>query len=138
MQFERNVRFKKEINLTPLIDVIFLLIVFFLLTSKFITTEVIDLNLSEIKDGEAVLVDDEAVIIMLEYGGKFTLDKQSYKIRMLRDKIKGLIINNKRKDVVIINNEGVNVQEMVAAIDQIKAAGGVNISLTQILPENSL
>lgn len=133
MEFERSVKSRRRLNLTPLIDVIFLLIVFFLLTSEFATIENISLSVSAVEEGEDVMKSsaDGSILVVLERGGVFVLDNERYDLSSLRSKLEGLILRNQGRDVVIKSTAEVSVQDVVTAMDQVKAAGGRNISLAQ-------
>lgn len=130
IEFARKAKFKRNINLTPLIDIIFLLVVFFLLTSKFVTSESIDLSVSTIKEGGQSLKSQEALVIILKAGGNFSLDDKLYQIEELPFFIKGAVKNNKNTNIALVSSNGVSVQELVDAMDAIKSAGGNNISVS--------
>lgn len=130
MEFAREKRFKRTINLTPLIDIIFLLVVFFLLTSKFVTAEIVDLNLSTVEKRSNVKKTEDALIVALAPGGKFILFNKEYPLDNMTKKISQMIEGNKARDIVLTSQKGVTVQDMVTAMDQIKASGGYNISLS--------
>ena len=129
MDFARNVSRKRSINITPLIDIIFLLVVFFMLTSEFITSQVFDLNVSSISDKNQVQDTDGAIVISLTKGNQFILNGNSFDISRLKSKIGSLVKEDKERSIILASNDGVNVQSLVSAMDQIKKSGGVNISL---------
>ena len=130
MEFARSVKTKRGINLTSLIDIIFLLVVFFLLTSKFVTAEIVDLTLSTISSGKKSTTPKESLIVILEPKGKFLLSGKEYALSELKTQVEPLIKDNKDKDIVLVGKKGVTVQDMITAMDEIKASGASNISLS--------
>ena len=74
----RHYRKKPQLNLTPLIDVIFLLIVFFMLTSKFSLDKVIDAGLAPVSSAsKKEEVNSDTVLVMLQENGDFKLWSRS-------------------------------------------------------------
>jgi biopolymer transport protein ExbD len=133
IDFRRKSQHRNSIalNLTSLIDVLFLLVIFFLLTTRFITSDSVDLSISTVNNSKEIARSDGAVVVTLLSDGKFALSDNEFKLDELQEKIGEVIRDNKNKDIVLISKEGATVQNMVTAMDKIKAAGGSNISLAQ-------
>lgn len=55
---------KPELNITPLIDVVFLLIVFFMLVSNIASDQIVEMVLPDIEDSSALMFEDENRIIV--------------------------------------------------------------------------
>jgi biopolymer transport protein ExbD len=133
INFNRTSRRSKSIalNLTSLIDVLFLLVIFFLLTTRFVTSDSIDLSISTIteaqKDEKPI---NSAIVITLIDNNKFTLGGTTeYKIDELYTKVSQLFKTSPNKDVVLLSKAGVTVQNMVSVMDTLKISGATNISL---------
>lgn len=72
MQFEGRRRTSQSPNLTPLIDVVFLLLVFFMLTSHFVREETIAIELPQADSG-APLDNQELVEVVLDAEGRILM-----------------------------------------------------------------
>ena len=134
VEFARNKRDKRSLNLTPLIDIIFLLVVFFLLTSEYVLTEVVDLSISSVKSEASEDNDfnnETPILVVLTEGNSFLYSGKEYNLSLMGEIIGGEISDNKDRNVIITNREGVSVQELVTAMDGIKSAGGYNISIVE-------
>lgn len=129
-EFTRQRKKRSGIILTSLIDIIFLLVVFFMLTSKFVKSEFLDVNLSTVEQGERSSSNGDAIVIYLSQGSKFLLSGEEYSLVQLQEKLGNLIKDNSEKDIVLVTKKGVTVQDTIWAMDKIKAAGGFNISLS--------
>ncbi|MCW8888186.1 MAG: biopolymer transporter ExbD [Gammaproteobacteria bacterium] len=64
MQFEGRRRTSKVPNLTPLIDIVFLLLVFFMLTSHFVRESVIDIDLPVADSGKSIDADKQLEVVI--------------------------------------------------------------------------
>lgn len=132
MIFENVKRKKTSLNMTPLIDVIFLLLMFFMLTSKFNISNVLEMNVSEIAEQSEPQPDkEEPITITLTPKREFMLAGHKYQISMLRDKIQDELAKSKNREILLLSGKGISVQDVVSAMGQIKAAGGNSISLAE-------
>lgn len=128
-EFSRPERRRGMLNITPLIDVIFLLIVFYLLTSKFVVIESLTLDLTSSSKQEIVSPNKESIIISIYGDQHFSFGQIKGKLAVLGDTLKERFDNLEQRSIVISIDQYVKVQQLVASMDQIKQAGGKNISL---------
>ena len=135
----RHYRKKPQLNLTPLIDVIFLLIVFFMLTSKFSLDKVIDAGLAPVSStSKKEEVNSDTVLVMLQENGDFKLwsrdgvgDSKVHSASKLRESIEPLLVRDKGRELIIVIDEGNNVQQAVTAIGELQQAGAEKIRLAE-------
>ncbi|MCK5729080.1 MAG: biopolymer transporter ExbD, partial [Methylococcales bacterium] len=68
MNFHQNKRPPLEINLTPMIDVVFLLLIFFMVSTTFTKETGLNLNLPEAK-GDATKTDNSGITLLIDAKG---------------------------------------------------------------------
>ena len=89
------------INLMPLVDVVFLLLIFFLAATTFATEEVeLDLRLPEAKSGEAGK-SDQQLIINVSVDGTLTMSGRPVTMEALRQKLVAAVARNKEQAVLV-------------------------------------
>lgn len=89
------------INLMPLIDVVFLLLIFFLAATTFANEEVeLDLRLPEAKSGESGKADRQ-LIINVSQDGSLTMGGRSVTLEALRQKLVAAVRRNKEQAVLV-------------------------------------
>jgi len=71
MKFKRRVRQDIDVNMTPLIDVVFLLLIFFMVSTTFTKESRLGINLPEADVNEQVLADDYNVEVQIDANGIF-------------------------------------------------------------------
>jgi len=100
MQFSEPDEEQAGINLTSLIDVVFLLLIFFMITSTFIKVErKLDLQLPEAKAAELEQKERKPIQIEMDKRGRITLDGQLVTMKALETRLKEF--QGKRKSAVV-------------------------------------
>jgi len=127
MDFYRRPRNVRAINLTPLIDVVFQLIVFFMVSTSFVMSESMELSLPSSskakekiaqKDGNTVLKLLVQPDVRVKASGKlYTLDELDRVITKVLDK-------NPEQRIMILSSDHVSVQQLVAVMDLVNLDGG--------------
>lgn len=100
MQFSEPDEEQAGINLTSLIDVVFLLLIFFMITSTFIKTErKLELQLPEAKAAEVEQKERKPIQIEMDKRGRITLDGQLVTMKALETRLKEF--QGKRKSAIV-------------------------------------
>lgn len=121
---------RKSISLTPLIDVVFILLLFFMLTSSFLHERQIDVSAAT-ESSLQERVNVEQIINLLNNDGEFRLNQRVYSIHDL-SQIEAIVSQNKKTVFVIEAANGVNTQSIVSILDVFKKAGAVSVTLAGI------
>lgn len=127
MEFEGRSRVHAHLDIAPLIDIVFLLLVFFMLTSTFLVPEAIELELPQSSSAE--LAEDTPVSIALNHLGELTLNGEPIALAALHSALKPLLAGDADKTVTVKSDAQVAVQELLAVMDEVRAAGGTNIAI---------
>jgi len=125
----------KEVTppLTSLIDIVFLLLVFFLLTTNFISDEGIDVSLpqaasSRVQEGERVTIDIDAQGTIFWTGRETNMEE-------LGRKLPELVIRDASCVVVVRADRNVVLDRVVAVMDAARTAGVERLCLATRSPE---
>ena len=127
MDFEGRARIHSHLDIAPLIDIVFLLLVFFMLTSTFLVPEAVELELPESKSANVTEI--TPIIISLNQTGKLALNGESITLEQLQQAIKPLITQNVEAAITLKSDARTEVQLLLEVMDEIRAAGGTNVGL---------
>lgn len=122
MALKRRVHVKPEFSLAAMIDVIFLLLMFFMLTSNFVTTNSLQLQLPSSSSSSPIASTPLAVSIQKEgvgyqyYLGSSKVRRQDLEA-MLRSGVKAENKDPKNVTITIAAEEGVAIEEVVYVLD---------------------
>ena len=131
MQFEGRRRSSSIPNLTPLIDIIFLLLVFFMLTSHFVKDEVINIDLPEAESGEAV-ENTEQLEVIINDQNSVMIHNQMVAIEQLEQFLSDELSTREEKIIQIRGDEAVDLGIAIAVLDAARKAGALGIDIVTI------
>ncbi|HIJ60420.1 MAG TPA: biopolymer transporter ExbD [Nitrospirae bacterium] len=127
MEFERKRHNHTHMNIAPLVDVVFLLLLFFMLTSQLIQEPAIKLKLPESKTAESQK--DEIKTILITKDGTIYFMDEKIDIKKLQSFIKNSLKDSEKDFVRIKADKDSNIGVLVAVIDEVRLAGVKNYSI---------
>ena len=117
-----------RISLTPIIDVVFILLIFFMLATNFQSFSKTDINLSN-ESASITQSDKKVYVIEFDVDNKFKLNGQDYKLSTIKKKILSELSTDEDLIVVIKPGEKTNVQQMLTLIESLKKSNISNVTL---------
>lgn len=135
MRFGGTGRRKALINITSLIDVVFLLLLFFVVTSTFLERPGLDLKLPAASPGEVARRDE--VTLELDAAGRTWIDGESVAERDLEGAIGAALADAGTERIVLEADERVPHGRVVAAMDAARRAGATGLVVGTRPPEDA-
>lgn len=124
-----------DINLTPLIDVVFLLLIFFMVSTTFDTTSQLKIKLPEASENK-VEKQSTKLNLIIDSKGNFVLnslelkDSKSATLRAALQRVMG----NKEMPMIIQSDAASPVQALVTAMDVVGQLGFTQVSIATTRP----
>ena len=128
MDFADRERPRPRLNIAPLIDVVFLLLVFFMLAGTFIDASAIDLSMSR-PGAAAAGANDDALVVDVRVGGELRLNGLTLGLEDLGPELAARAGARTDVPVAVRAEARVPVQLLVTVMDRIQAVGMTNIRL---------
>ena len=116
-----------QVPLTSLIDIVFLLLIYFLLTTNFMVEEGIKIKLPQAK--AAAPQTEEVITVYVDQQGRAFLGTEEVSLGKLFDRLKEMIRNQQNKLVVVRADRAVILNKAVKVMDVAKAAGAGRLCL---------
>ena len=116
-----------EINLTPMLDVVFIMLIFFIVTASFIKEAGIDVNRPD--SFTADRQEDAAILIAISEGDEIWIDRKPVEPRFVRDAIERLHLENPKGSIVIQADEESTNELLVIVLDAAKQVGVANVAI---------
>nr|BFD58048.1 protein TolR [Bdellovibrio sp. CKG001]BFD61475.1 protein TolR [Bdellovibrio sp. HM001]BFD65207.1 protein TolR [Bdellovibrio sp. HAGR004] len=116
-----------EINITPLVDVMLVLLIMFMVTTP-LMQQGIEVDLPK-TSSSGVEVNEEPFVLVINSDQKMTIAKQKIAMNELRPKLKAIFEHKKNKQVYIQADRKVDYGFVAEAMAEVRAAGIFNIGL---------
>ena len=117
-----------EINLTPMLDVVFIMLIFFIVTASFIKEAGIDVNRPDAPITETK-PEDANILVVISATDEIWIDRRIIDPRAVRANIERLHAENPKGSVVIQANKKSTNKMLVWVMDSSRSAGVYNISI---------
>jgi len=137
VKFKRQLRTEEGINLTPLIDVVFLLLIFFMVSTTFTKKTHLQIDLPE-ATGVAQPQPNKQIEILINSEGGFAVNGESVvnkQINTLKLAIEKISEGNTELPMIITADANTPYQAVVTAMDAAGQLGFVNLSMTTQNPQ---
>lgn len=128
MQFEGRRKASQMPNLTPLIDIVFLLLVFFMLTSHFVREQSLNIDLPVADSGEAVSEDGQLEVV-INPEGMFLIDEHIVEEHNLEGVLRQHLIERKEKQLRVRGDRGSPLGKAVSILDAARKAGADGVDI---------
>ena len=124
--FLRKKKISMTLDIAPLIDIIFMLLLFFMLTSNFVKPS-IPLKLPEASNKKKV--EDQDIMISVNDKGEIYFNKELILIDSLETKLRQAIKKDENQRVIFQGDEKILYEKFVIILDKIKASGVKDINI---------
>ena len=115
------------INMAPLIDMVFILLIFFMVTTSFVKETGIDVQRPTAST--AVLKEKGNILIGVNANGHVFLERKQIDVRSVRAHIERCLAENPEGAVVIVADKASRTGVVIQVIDQCRLAGARNMSI---------
>jgi len=126
IDFQRNDPGVRELPLVPMIDVVFILIIFFMLTTSFMKMESMELLLPSAISGKKVNAVNMAHIY-LHGDGRITYGQRPVDKMELKRTLESIFASYPEQRTVVLVGDEVSLQALVDVMDIVYLAGGKNV-----------
>ncbi|TFG41385.1 MAG: biopolymer transporter ExbD [Chromatiales bacterium] len=117
----------EEINLTPMLDVVFIMLIFFIVTATFIKEAGIQVERPDTSTADTQ--DDASILIAISSRDEIWVDRKERAPQELRGVIERLHAENPKGSIVIQADEESTNEKLVLVLAAAKAAGVTNVSI---------
>jgi biopolymer transport protein ExbD len=125
----KNEEEENEINLTPMLDVVFIMLIFFIVTATFIRETGLTAQRPDQNDQPQVIEEDGAILVIIDNNDDIWMEGQIIDERRVRARIEAAHAENVERPVVIQAQPNSSTKTLVAVMDASQQADVYNISI---------
>jgi biopolymer transport protein ExbD len=138
MRLQFRTREEPDVNLTPLIDVVFLLLIFFMVSTTFERETEISIELPE-ASGPQIKTDKKVVEISIDDKGRYFVNKKEVintQIDTLKRAITEAAGDDKKPRIILSADRKTTHQAVISAMDAVRQLGFVNMTFATSKPKD--
>jgi len=121
------------VNLTPMIDMVFILLIFFVVTSSFVKEAGIEVTRPSAET--AVRQERASILVAVTKTGEIWIDKRLTDIRSVGGQLRQLHAENPEGAVVILADRNSQTGLVIEVLDQARLAGVANVAIAASVTE---
>lgn len=125
--------FVAEINVTPFVDVMLVLLIIFMVTAPMMT-EGLDVNLPKVETSEVLPTDDNNVLLTIKTGGVILLNQQETAVASLAEAISNPEYSDKQ--IFVRADKDVPYGKVMEVMDKLRSAGMTKVGLVTVSMES--
>lgn len=128
-------RSKPMLDMAPLIDMVFILLIFFLVNTSYIKETGIEV--SRPTAATASVKDMPSILIAIDQNNRIFMDHREIDVRAIRANVERALAENPEGAVVVIADQASSTGIAIQVMDSCRMAGTTNVSLAASLPKGS-
>jgi len=133
MEFERGKKVRTHLDIAPLIDIVFLLLIFFMLTANFIMQPGIKIKLPEAETARPE--ENNKIVVYISENNDIFLDGAKIPITDLKNALSVKLGKSDKKTVILKADEKINLGLAVKVMDISKESGAEGLVISTKLEE---
>ena len=118
---------ESNIDMTPMLDIVFIMLIFFIVTASFVKETGIEVNRPQAKTAETK--DNASILVAINDNNEIWIDRRRIDIRSVRANIERLHAENPQSAVVVQADNHANVKTLTAVVDAARDAGVYDVSV---------
>ena len=130
-QARRSAEEENEINLTPMLDVVFIMLIFFIVTASFIKEAGIDVDRPVAVTSDKM--EDASILIAISANDEIWIDRKQVDPRAVRANIERLHAENPKGSIVIQADQESTNEALTIVMEAAKQAGVPNVAISALI-----
>jgi len=110
-----------------MLDIVFIMLIFFIVTTSFVKESGIDVNRPSAQTAERK--ERGNIIIAINANGEIWMDKRKIELRSVRANVERMHAENPEGSVVVLADKAAKTGDLVEVMDQVRLAGIQNVSI---------
>ncbi len=130
MRYRERKDTTQDINISPLIDMVFILLIFFMVSTTFVKDMKLDLDRPAA--ASATTASTKAIRLYIDNSGDLYLDGEPVRVWVIQSRIRDLLAGGTGKSVLVVTDDGVPAGRLVEVVDQVRLAGATDVGVATV------
>ena len=128
MKLRRKKVTQQGIDISPLIDMVFILLIFFMVSTTF--NKDMKLDITRPGAATATAASTKSLRVYIDSGENIYIDEQPTKPWVVQSKVREALATNKEKPVLVITDKGVPAETLIEVVDQCRLGGAKDVGVS--------
>jgi len=128
MRFRPRKQNIDSIDVSPLIDMVFILLIFFMVTTTFVKDMKLDLNRPSA--ASATKASSKVIRVYIDNTHEIYIDNQPVKLWAVQSKLRDLLRGNNEKSVLVIADAMIPVERLIDVVDECRLSGAKDVAVS--------
>ena len=127
MKFTRPPKKDHQVDMGPLIDMVFILLIFFAVSTTF--TKDMQLELQRPSARSSTAASTKAIRVYVDRSQRVYVDEQPVKVWMLQSRVRDLLAASPAKKVLVLTDRLVPAERLIEVVDQCRLGGAADVGV---------
>jgi len=128
MRFRRKNEEEATVDMSPLIDMVFILLIFFMVSSTFVKD--MKLDLERPGASSAKKASSKVIRVYIDNQTDVYVDGQSVKVWAIQGKLRDMLRSSSESSVLVITDETIAVEKLIEVVDQCRMSGAKDVAVS--------
>lgn len=128
MRFRPRKQNIDNIDVSPLIDMVFILLIFFMVTTTFVKDMKLDLNRPSA--ASASKASSKVLRVYIDNTNEIYIDNQPVKLWAVQSKLRDLLRTSDNKSVLVISDTSISVERLIDVVDECRMSGASDVAVS--------
>ena len=116
-----------QVDISPLIDMVFILLIFFMVSTTFVKDMKLDLDRPGASS--AVAASSKSIRVYIDNKSKVYIDGQPTRVWVLQSKVREMLKNSGGSSVLVVTDKGVPAERLLEVVDACRLAGAKDVGV---------
>ncbi|MBD3800621.1 MAG: biopolymer transporter ExbD [Campylobacterales bacterium] len=127
MRFRQKKELDQAVDISPLIDMVFILLIFFMVSTTFVKD--MKLDLERPGASSASRASSKVIKVYLDNQAQVYIDNQPIKVWALQSKLRDMLRTSTEKSVLVVTDETIAVEKLIEVVDQCRLSGAKDVAV---------
>jgi biopolymer transport protein ExbD len=118
---------QQDLDISPLIDVVFILLIFFMVSTTFVKDK--DLDLERPSASSAQVSSSKALRVQIDRSASVFVDGVPVRPWMVQSRVRDLLRDGGAESVLVVCDRRVAAEKLIEVVDQIRLAGAKDVGV---------
>jgi len=130
MKFRERTDTEQRVDISPLIDMVFILLIFFMVSTTFVKD--MKLDLERPSASSATTASTKAIRLYIDNAGDTFLDGQPIQVWVIQSRLRELLSGASEQSVLVVTDGQVPAERLVEVVDQARRAGAQDVGVATV------